>query len=256
MDPNQPPSLEHGIPDPETYLPGTPDWYWWFLIGGIVLTILALLWFLKLLFQRPEKPQPLAGHDIYTPAIESLDSLASQCGTKLVSEVAAEASLSIRTYLAGSRSEPALYETVEEFQSRQSVLPADANHHLNELNDAKYSKSEVDETRSRGLVKQSKSCLEKLRHFAPTKEEAGKPVSPPLPETTDLGWFRRVVVKRSLAGVPLGGALALVGLLGGTYQRRDAGLEIQGNPLVWVGLSISAIALIIYLTIRPKRSRL
>ena len=255
MDPNQPPSLEHGIPDPETYLPGTPDWYWWYLIGGIVLTILAILWLLKLLFQRPEKAQALAGRDIYTHAIESLNLLESQCGTKLVSEVAAEASLSIRTYLAGSRSEPALYETVEEFQARQSVLPADANSHLNELNDAKYSKSEIDETRSMRLIKQSRSCLEKLRHFAPTKEEVSKPIPPPIPGNSGVGWFRRVVVKRSLVGVPLGIVLALVGLLGGTYQRSDAGPEIQGNSLVWVGLSISAIALMIHLTVRPSRSR-
>lgn len=255
MDPNQAPTLEHGIPDPETYLPGTPDGYWWFLIGGMILTILAILWLLKLLFQRPQPEKALEGRDLFSPAMKSLTSLEAQTQTKLVSEVAAEASLAIRTYLAGSRSEPALYETVEEFQARQSVLPGDANSHLNELNNAKYSKSEVNPDRSLDLIKKSQECLEKLRLFAPADSQTSKPSPPPISQTSEAGWFRNTIIKRSLAGVPLGIILALIGLLGAAYQRRDLAPQLEGGPLVWIGLGVSLFALIVHLSVRPHRSR-
>ena len=41
--------------------------------------------------------------------------------------------------------------------------------------------------------------------------------------------------------------------LGSTYKRRGGGAEIQANALVWVGLSISAVALITFLLIRPSQ---
>lgn len=254
MDPNQAPTLEHGIPDPETYLPETPEWYWWFLIGGIVLTILALLWLLKILFGKPRKAAAPKEHDFFTPAMRCLDSLEADSGKRLISGIAADASLAIRTYLAGSRSEPALYETAEEFQARQSILPAAANQLLNDLNDVKYSKSEVDHDRATALIHRSRTCLEDLRRFAPVTDHAKVP-SPALPAHSEPHWFGRLIIKRSLAGVPLGIILALSGLLGGTYQRRHVGPEVQGNALVWVGLSVSAIALLIYLIARLGRSR-
>ena len=58
MDPNNPPTLQHGIPDPETYLPETPDWFLWFLICGVILTILAIWWLIRLLFTEPKKTKP------------------------------------------------------------------------------------------------------------------------------------------------------------------------------------------------------
>ena len=62
-----------------------------------------------------------------------LDSLEAEANERLISEIAAEASLAIRTYLAGAQAEPALYETIEEFHARQTILPADANHVLNKF---------------------------------------------------------------------------------------------------------------------------
>ncbi len=50
--------------------------------------------------------------------------------------------------------------------------------------------------------------------------------------------------------------LALGGLMGSTYKRRGAGAELEGNALVWVGLSISAVALITFLLVRPSQKSL
>lgn len=252
MDPNSPPTLEHGIPDPETYLQATPDWFWWFLIAGVVLTVFAIWWLIHLLFERPKKAKSIPERDLFTPAMKVLDSLESQAGERLISEIAAEASLAIRTYLAGARSEPALYETVEEFQARQAVLPADTNQTLNRLNEAKYDRSEIDQSRSIRLIEESRVCLAKLRRFSPAEDQKDGQM-PTLPEVKTAGWIQRTFARRTLAAFPFGLILALGGLLGSTYQRRGVGAEIQGNALVWVGLSISVVALVTFLLIRPSK---
>ncbi|MDB4652814.1 hypothetical protein OAE39_00915 [Akkermansiaceae bacterium] len=252
MDPNTLPTLEHGIPDPETYLPETPDWFWWFLIGGVALTVLAIWWLIHLLFEKPKNKKEIPERDLFSPAMKVLDSLESQADKRLVSEIAAEASLAIRTYLAGARSEPALYETVEEFQARQAVLPADANQVLNRLNDAKYNKSDVDQTRSAKLIEESRVCLTKLRQFTPVEDQKNDQM-PVLPESKPAGWIQRTFARRTLAAFPFGLILALGGLLGGSYQRRGVGDEVQGNALVWVGLSISVVALVTFLIVRPSQ---
>jgi hypothetical protein len=252
MDPNNPPTLQHGIPDPETYLPETPDWFLWFLICGVILTILAIWWLIRLLFTEPKKTKPISDLDFFTPAMRVLDSLESQADERLISEIAAEASLAIRTYLAGAQAEPALYETVEEFQARQKILPADTNYVLNRLNDAKYDKSKIDQTLSSKLIEESRVCLTKLRQFTPTKGQKNDQI-PTLPEAKSAPWIQRTFARRTLAAFPFGMILALGGLLGSTYKRRGGGAEIQANALVWVGLSISAVALITFLLVHPSK---
>ncbi len=130
-----------------------------------------------------------------------LDSLESQAHERLISEIAAQASLAIRTYLAGAQAEPALYETVEEFQARQTILPADANHVLNRLNDAKYDQSEINQTLSSKLIEESRVCLTKLRRFTPTKGKENDQL-PILPETKSAGWIQRTFARRTLAAFP------------------------------------------------------
>lgn len=252
MDPDNPPTLQHGIPGPETYLPETPDWFLWFLILGVILTILAIWWLIRLLFTETKKTKPISNLDFFRPAMKVLDSLESQAHERLISEIAAQASLAIRTYLAGAQAEPALYETVEEFQARQTILPADANHVLNRLNDAKYDQSEINQTLSSKLIEESRVCLTKLRRFTPTKGKENDQL-PILPETKSAGWIQRTFARRTLAAFPFGMILALGGLMGSTYKRRGAGAEIEGNALVWVGLSISAVALITFLLVRPSQ---
>ena len=197
MDSNNPATLQHGIPDPETYLPETPDWFLWFLIFGVILTILAIWWLIRLLFTEPKKTKPISNLDFFTPAMSVLDSLEAEANERLISEIAAEASLAIRTYLAGAQAEPALYETIEEFHARQTILPADANHVLNRLSDVKYDKSKIDQTISSKLIDESRVCLTKLRRFTPTKDKESDQL-PILPETESAGWIHRTFARRTL----------------------------------------------------------
>lgn len=254
MDSNNPATLQHGIPDPETYLPETPDWFLWFLIFGVILTILAIWWLIRLLFTEPKKTKPISNLDFFTPAMSVLDSLEAEANERLISEIAAEASLAIRTYLAGAQAEPALYETIEEFHARQTILPADANHVLNRLSDVKYDKSKIDQTISSKLIDESRVCLTKLRRFTPTKDKENDQL-PILPETKSASWIHRTFARRTLAAFPFGVILALGGLMGSTYKSRGAGNELQGNTLVWVGLSISATALIAFLLVRSSQKQ-
>ena len=254
MDSNNPATLQHGIPDPETYLPETPDRFLWFLIFGVILTILAIWWLIRLLFTEPKKTKPISNLDFFTPAMSVLDSLEAEANERLISEIAAEASLAIRTYLAGAQAEPALYETIEEFHARQTILPADANHVLNRLSDVKYDKSKIDQTISSKLIDESRVCLTKLRQFTPTKDKENVQL-PILPEAESAGWIHRTFARRTLAAFPFGMILALGGLMGSTYKSRGAGNELQGNALVWVGLSISATALIAFLLVRSSQKQ-
>ncbi|MDB4391586.1 hypothetical protein N9Z52_02175 [Akkermansiaceae bacterium] len=121
MDSDNPPTLQHGIPDPESYLPETPDWFLWFLISGVILTILAIWWLIRLLFAEPKKTKPISNLDFFTPAMSVLNSLESQADERLISEIAAEASLAIRTYLAGAQAEPALYEILRKSSGEPEV---------------------------------------------------------------------------------------------------------------------------------------
>ncbi len=162
MDSEAPLSLDHGIPDPETYLPGTPPWVWWLVVAAVLLSLL-LLWFIISYF-RPSKvtPPSLPKRDFYAAASRSLRELEEDAHSRPLAEVAAHSSLAIRVYLAGSLSEPALYETVEEFKARQPNLPREAEALLSDLNDAKYSRSTIDPERARDFIDRSKQCLKTI----------------------------------------------------------------------------------------------
>lgn len=167
MDTENPPSLEHGIPDPETYLPGTPGWVWWAIVGGVILLLLAGWFLFKLLYRPSTQPPGLPTRDFYGSAMNRIKSLESDCDSKPLGEVAAHASLAIRSYLASSMSEPALYETVEEFKARQTNLPGEAETLLTDLNDTKYSKSTIDGEKAREFITRSQECLKTI-HSART----------------------------------------------------------------------------------------
>ena len=102
------------------------------------------------------------------------------------------------------------------------------------------------------MIEESRICLTKLRRFTPTKEIENDHL-PTLPETKSAGWIQRTFARRTLAAFPFGMILALGGLMGSTYKRRGASAELEGNALVWVGLSISAVALITFLLVRPSQ---
>lgn len=233
-----PPSLDHGIPPPETYLPGTPVWFWWTLGIGIVTLFILLVWALKLLRQAPKTAAPVP-RDLFTPSMATLANLEEECSREPVSVIAARASLTLRTYLADTRSEPALYETAEEFEARQSKLPASANAFLNDLNHAKYAKSSIDEERARQWIEQSRECLKKLHAFSPKDPPPATTTGEPSP------WRDRVV-----ALGPLGLALALGTFLVQLYDGRDTGADIAMPLLGWLALSAGGSAFLFHLFFR------
>lgn len=162
MDPEAPLTLDHDIPAPETYLPGTPEWVWWSGSIGVILALIAILMLVKFL-RRPKSTVPaIPKRDFYAAASKSLRSLDEQCESLPLAEIAAHSSLAIRVYLAGSMSEPALYETVEEFKARQPDLPREAEALLTDLNAAKYSKSTIAPEQARDFVTRSKQCLKTI----------------------------------------------------------------------------------------------
>jgi len=76
-----------------------------------------------------------------------------------LSQIATETSLIVRRYFAATLSEPALYETTEEFQSRQIDLPQHVAELLNRLSNAKYSQSANDHRKGFEFVSQAKNTL-------------------------------------------------------------------------------------------------
>ena len=236
------PTLDHGIPPPETYLPGTPAWFWWTVAAGVLVVIALLVWAFRILRPAPA-PTALPKRDLFTPAQASLAELEEKCGELLVSEVAAKSSLALRTYLADERAEPALYETAEEFEARQTMLPAPANAFLNELNEAKYAKSSVNEERARKLVARSRECLHKL-HAEPPFE----PLQPDLPIPQDEHPGR----DRILALAPLGFAAGISSFLLDFYDGRDTGSDLEIHLFTWIALGTGVAALLLHLILRER----
>ncbi len=93
--------------------------------------------------------------------------LEEQFSNRSLAEVAAEASLAVRGFLAGALAEPALYETTEEFSQRDVHLPKDAADLLNDLNTTKYSPSHASPELAEELVNRCQACLKTL-HTANT----------------------------------------------------------------------------------------
>ena len=160
------PSLEHGIASPEELLPPTQWWVWAIIVASAALVLLLLFWVRKsihppVINEAPPLP------DYYRIAKDNLNKLQDQFAQRPVSEIAAEASLAVRSFLEGALSEPALFETTEESTSRDVYLPKDAADLLNDLNNSKYSPSQVSAELSAQLVNRSLSCLKTL-HTANT----------------------------------------------------------------------------------------
>ncbi|MDA7882144.1 hypothetical protein N9A94_07535 [Akkermansiaceae bacterium] len=160
------PSLEHGIAPPEEFLPPTPWWVWSVIILAALFVFFAVIWVRKSIHPPLEdKSPPLP--DYYRTARKRLKNLQSQLANQPVSEIAAEASLAVRSFLSGALAEPALFETTEEFTQREVFLPKDAADLLSDLNHSKYSPSFISPELSEQLVNRSLACLKTL-HTANT----------------------------------------------------------------------------------------
>lgn len=162
----------HDIADPRPLLPGihVPLWFW--ICLAVILAALLTAVGLFLLRRRPEAgpPEP----DSYSESRRALERLRDSLSGRSLAEVATEASLIMRHYLASALQEPALYETHEEFLLRADALdglPAGARERLapllDRLAEAKYSPSAPDRQSAAGLVDAS---LEVLQGLESTRE--------------------------------------------------------------------------------------
>lgn len=155
------PTLEHGVPDAGSYLPGTPAWVWVAIGAGVVALLVLIVWLIRR-FKKPVLPPLPPARDHFRDARTSLTSLANNLADRPINEIASEASLILRRYFASTCAEPALYQTNEEFAARQIDLPKEASDLLRDLNAAKYSKSITDRERAESFVNRSQTCLETI----------------------------------------------------------------------------------------------
>lgn len=159
MDPENTPSLDHGIPAPESYLPENPLWHSWPHALAIFLLSLSLIWLFRYFRKEKITPSPPPEKDFYATALQSLQQLEAQCETQALAKIAAHCSLAIRSYLASSHSDPALYQTTEEFEAQQVRLSPKITTLLANLNASKYDRSSIDPARARHFLKESQHCL-------------------------------------------------------------------------------------------------
>jgi|GEM_PF-881609 len=152
------PTLEHGVPEPEAYLPGTPLWVW-IAVGAAALALLLLIIWLVRRFKKPVSPTPPPAPNHLHTAIAALNRLEAALENQPLNEIASATSLIVRNYLAASCAEPALYETTEEFKARQITLPREVTDLLNDLSDAKYSKSITNQVQAVSFLERSRTCL-------------------------------------------------------------------------------------------------
>jgi hypothetical protein len=158
----------HDIPDPTPHLPGIQlPWYLWAVAA---LVLLALIILITVLIRNRSKPSTSAFiEETYGNSRKLLEALLEQINDHPLSHLATQASFAVRGYLAACLSEPALYETHEEFLLREDALerlPAGSRDRLNpfleELATLKYSPSTPDPAAAETLIKKSLNILQGL----------------------------------------------------------------------------------------------
>ena len=151
------PALPHGLPDPNSFLPTISPWIWALGIAFLCAIIIGLGW---LIFRSSKKHHPVStSANPFQEALSHLETLERSLEGMPLSQIATETSLIVRRYFAATLSEPALYETTEEFQSRQIDLPQHVAELLNRLSNAKYSRSANDHRKGFEFVSQAKNTL-------------------------------------------------------------------------------------------------
>ena len=150
---------------PLELIPDHGLWPWWLAVGIIVLSILAVWIFLKMRKPKPEDITKLRVN-AYREALAALDSTKAADAR----EAAVQTSLILRKYLSIAASDPALYETHEEFISRQDALLAlttDARNAtengFSNLAALKYA-PEIPGKTAAEVIAESRSLLETLHH--------------------------------------------------------------------------------------------
>lgn len=150
---------------PLDLLPDHGLWPWWLAAGVFVLLIIAAWAFLKVRKPKPVDITKLRGN-AYREALAALDSTTAADAR----EAAVQTSLIVRKYLSIAASDPALYETHEEFISRQDALlalTADARNaaeaSFSKLAALKYA-PEIPGKAAAEVIAESRSLLETLHH--------------------------------------------------------------------------------------------
>ena len=169
----------HDIIDPAPLLPGMHvPWYTWVIIALVILAAIGLfIYFLTR--TKPAPPGSVAS--IYQKSRKHLELLLGAISKQPLSQIATEASFAVRRYLAACLSEPALYETHEEFLLREDALdrlPAGSRDKLNPLLEQlaalKYSPSHTDPENAEIILKKSLNTLQGIESTR-TKEIAPNP---------------------------------------------------------------------------------
>lgn len=149
---------------PETLMPG-PSLLPWIILGAVllvlfILCVVAVIMIVKAVGKTTPPPYQAA----YSDAKASLDQIQSLSAR----ETAVECSLILRTYLSKAFNDPALFETHEEFISRQDSLAsltpetkAATQNGFSELAKHKYSQDTPSDD-AQAIVANSKTLLETL----------------------------------------------------------------------------------------------
>ena len=164
----------HDIPDPEPYLPGVAVPLWAWILAGVVVAGALVGLVLLLLRQSRARGEAEVVDTSFQDSRDALEALRPSSAERPLADIATDASLILRHYLAITLNEPALYETHEEFLLRSDALadlPAGARERLapllSQLASAKYGPSAINAESGANIINH---CLEVLQGLESTRE--------------------------------------------------------------------------------------
>lgn len=105
-------------PEPLLPAPGWPSWAWFALAAAVLLVALAVV----IVFRLARREKAMSGPSLLQAAYREAVAALKQVPENRIQESATWISSALRTYLARACSEPALYETHEEFVCRTEAL--------------------------------------------------------------------------------------------------------------------------------------
>lgn len=163
-----PPLPHQDIGDPAPFLPGIAlTWWMWLIIIVVALAFIALVTLIIFLAARNKGTALKSGPSYYETSKTNLEKLRESLLDHPLSHIATEASITIRTYLSNTLSEPALFETHEEMLMRKDALqrlPQNEQDRLSallsKLAEYKYGRSNNDKTLGEQLIT---DCLDALQ---------------------------------------------------------------------------------------------
>ena len=166
-------SFKPETPDPSPNIPGIPGWL--ILLSALLVTILLVLLLIYLLQKghltaiKPSGPTPF---QLARERLRALEELPTETP---LAEISTRISLTIRWFLTQSKSDPALYQTREEFltdEERLRHIPEPAKSKtadfLGELATLQYAPPTSDPEQVSTLVEKGLKTLDSLNQPEPT----------------------------------------------------------------------------------------